>query len=121
AFFESIKYLGHLLPLSFLRIYMGYYFLGRAIWKFEGDYLLQPRIAAAINEYLPQSDAPLWYKDFLENVVVPNWQVFAYSITYCEFIVGLSFIVGFLIRPVSLIGILLSINFIYNSSPSMAE
>lgn len=121
AFFESIKYVGHLWPLSFLRIFIGYHFLQSAIERFEGDYLLQPRLAAAINEYLPQSDAPYWYSSFLENVVVPNWQIFAYSITYCEFLIGICFLIGFLVRPVAILGLLLSLNAIFTSAPALTE
>ncbi len=121
AFFESVKYVGHLLPLSFLRIYVGYYFLGNAIAKLDGDYLLQPRLAAAINEFLPQSQAPAWYASLLETWVVPNWHIFAYSITYCEFVIGICFMIGFLVRPVALLGVFLSLNYIYTSAPSLAE
>lgn len=121
AFFESIKYVGHLLPLAFLRIYVGYYFLQNAIEKLEGDYLLQPRLAAAINEYIPQSQAPIWYAQLLEGVVVPHWQIFAYTITYCEFVIGVSFLVGFLVRPVALVGAFLSLNYIVLSAPSLGE
>lgn len=121
AFFESIKYVGHLLPLSFLRLYVGYYFLQNSIAKFDGDYVSQPRLAAAINEYLPQSSAPLWYAHLLENFVVPHWQIFAYTISYCEFVIGISFLIGFLVRPVAFLGMFLSINAIFTSAPVLAE
>ena len=121
AFFESIKYVGHLVPLAFLRIYVGYHFLDSAIARLEGDYLLQPRLAAAINEFLPQSQAPGWYAGILETFVVPNWQIFAYSVTYCEFVVGICFLIGFLVRPAALVGVFLSLNLIYTSAPSFAD
>ena len=121
AFFESFKYVGHLYPLAALRIYIGYCFVQSALVRFEGDYLLQPRLAAAINEYVPQSDVPLWYARVLEGFVVPNWQIFAYSITYLEFVIGFCFLVGFLVRPAALVGVFLSLNYIYTSAPSLAE
>lgn len=117
AFFESIKYTGHLVPIAFLRIYMGYYFLLSAIERYEGDYLTQPRLAGVISEWLPTSMAPGWYQSFLEGVVVPNWQIFAYLITYCEFLIGVSFLVGFFVRPVAILGILLTMNFMFNTAP----
>ena len=67
------------------------------------------------------SSAPDWYKEFLDKVVVPNWQVFAYCVVYFGFLVGISFILGFFVRPVALIAALVTLNFIYNSGPEIIE
>jgi len=120
AFFESFKYVGHMFPMALLRIYMGLFFIGSAYSHYEGDYLYQPRLAATINEWLPLSLAPDWYKSFVEAVVVPNWQIFAYTITYCEFLIGFSLLIGFLVRPMSILGFFLCLNFIYFSSPDVS-
>ncbi|MGZ3723583.1 MAG: hypothetical protein ACXVA9_11660, partial [Bdellovibrionales bacterium] len=77
AYLESVKYVGHFFPLALLRIYLGWSFFSTAWTRFHSDYLTQPRIAAAITEWAPTSSAPEWYKEFLDKVVVPNWQVFA--------------------------------------------
>lgn len=121
AFFESIKYVGHLFPLALLRVYLGYIFIQNASLRIEGDYLLQPRLAAAITEFLPQFSVPVWYARWLEFVVVPHWLIFSYSITYIEFIIGLSFIFGFLVRPMALVGVFLSLNFIVTNSPALTS
>ncbi|RME15733.1 MAG: hypothetical protein D6797_06030 [Bdellovibrio sp.] len=78
--------------------------------RFQGDFLTQPRLAALINEWLPHSQAPLWYSEFLENFVVPdpNWRFVAYLITYSEWLLGLSLLLGFLVRPIGLWGAFLS-------------
>jgi thiosulfate dehydrogenase [quinone] large subunit len=112
SFLESFKYVGHLFPVAFLRIFMGYYFLHMALARAGGEFLQQPRLAAIIMENLPQSHVPTWYANLLQFVIVPNWQFFAYFITYCEFIIGISFIIGFLVRPAALLGIVLMLNFI---------
>ncbi len=117
AFFESFRYVGHLLPLAFLRLYLGYFFVARAMERFEGDFLLQPRLASAINTWLPQSPAPDWYRYLVETWVLPHWQIFSYSITYAELLIGLSFLVGFAVRPMAVLGLFLMLNFIYISSP----
>lgn len=120
SFFESIKYVGHLYPIALLRIYMGYYFLDLALSRMNGEFLKQPRLAAAIMESLPQGNLPIWYANLLQHVVVPNWQFFAYFITYCEFIISISYLIGFLVRPASLLGAFLMINFIYaHADPGM--
>ncbi len=121
AFFESIKYVGHFVPISFMRIYLGYYFLSRAFERFHGDYLIYPRLASSIMENLTKSTAPEWYKSLLEIYVVPNWQIFAYTMTYIEFLVGLSFLIGFLVRPAALLALFLTLNLLYSASPHALE
>jgi len=117
AFFESIKYVGHLIPVSVLRIYFGYVFLLQAYSKLEGEYLIQPQLADSISANIANSSAADWYRNFLETVVVPHWQIFSYTIMYFQFLVGVSLILGFFVRPVSLVGALMALQFIYISPP----
>jgi thiosulfate dehydrogenase [quinone] large subunit len=121
AFFESVKYVGHLIPIALLRIYVGVSFFEQAWARYQGDYLVQPKLAAAIAEWAPSSSAPDWYKDFLDQVVVPHWQLFAYCVVYFGFLVGLSLILGFFVRPVAVLAAIVTINFIYNSGPDMVD
>ena len=115
SIFESIKHVGYLFPISFLRIYLGYIFFESALRKFREDYFDYPHLAASISEWLPVSSAPNWYQEFLIVFVIPdpNWKVFAYLITYCELLIGVSLLMGFLVRPLSILGILLSVHSIY--------
>jgi thiosulfate dehydrogenase [quinone] large subunit len=121
AYLESVKYVGHLFPVALLRIYLGVCFLSGALNRYQGDYLSQPRIAAAITEWAPGSSAPDWYKDFLDRVVVPNWQLFAYCVVYFGFLVGISFVLGFFVRPVATLAAVVTLNFIYTSAPEVVE
>ncbi len=99
-------------PVALLRIYLGWSFLQVAWGRFQGDYLNQPRIAAAITDWSPSSRAPEWYKDFLDHVVVPNWQFFAYCVVYFGFLVGVSYIFGFFVRPISILAAIITLNFV---------
>lgn len=110
AFVESIKYVGHLLPVAFLRVFIGYFYLNQALMNAYGKFLTQPNLAEDIRNFLPSSTAPDWYKTALETIVVPNWQIFAYAIVVMQMVVGLSYIVGYLVRPISLLGIFLALN-----------
>ncbi len=110
---ESLKHVGHLWPLAILRIYIGYYFMGEATRRVEGDFLLQPQLASAIAEWLPMSSAPEWYRLFLEYTVIPNWRLFSYFIVYTEGLLAFSFILGFFVRPVAFIGAVASILFVF--------
>ncbi|MEZ0393070.1 MAG: hypothetical protein ACAH59_12690 [Pseudobdellovibrionaceae bacterium] len=121
AFFESVKYVGHLLPISFLRVFLGYYYLQQALARFQGDFLTRPRLAAQIGEALPNLQVPDWYRVFLETVVIPQWQVFAFLILGLEFAISISYILGYVVRPVALIGMALSFYSLVLSGPQYED
>ncbi len=108
AFFESIKYVGHLFPLAFLRVFVGYFYLNQALLKYNGDFLTHPRIADLITTGLAQSTAPTWYSEFLSQVAIPHWRVFSGVIVACELLLGFSYLLGYLVRPMAIVGVLLS-------------
>jgi thiosulfate dehydrogenase [quinone] large subunit len=103
--------------VTFLRVYLGYYYLGQALEKYNGDFLARPRLAAQVAEWLPNSQAPQWYRFLAEAYMIPNWQVFAFGITAVEFAIAFSFITGFLVRPMALIGLLLALNSVLLTGP----
>ncbi len=113
AFFESIKYVGHQFPIAFLRIYVGYYFLTDALQSLKNQFLSHAFLAEQIRDFMPKNIAPEWYKYFLEALVIPNWQIFASFILISKFIIGVSFIIGYLVRPASLLAMFLCLNLIW--------
>ncbi|MCB0342860.1 MAG: DoxX family membrane protein [Pseudobdellovibrionaceae bacterium] len=121
AFLESIKYVGHLFPVAFFRIYVGYYFFHGALERLETGYLREAHLAGAVQEWIPHTTAAEWYIDLIQSVIVPYWQAFSYLLTGCEFFIGISFIVGFLVRPAALIGIFLYLNFVYADVQSLGD
>lgn len=118
AFFESIKYTGHLFPIALLRVYLGYQFMQEGIIKAQGDYLNEPLLAGTVNNWLDRVDLPHWYQSLIQNMVIPYWQVFAYLVTTAELIIGVGFIIGFLVRPLSVLAGLIALNFIFIGDPS---
>ena len=72
SIFESIKYIGHFFPLILLRMYMGFYFAEQAWARYQGNFLVQPRLAEAIRDFTPSSPAPEWYKDILDHWILPQ-------------------------------------------------
>ncbi len=121
AFFESIKYVGHQFPIAFLRIFVGYYFLNDALQSLKNQFLSHAFLAEQIRDYLPKSISPEWYKFFLDSLVVPNWQFFAGFILISKFIIGISFIIGYLVRPASLLAIFLCLNLAWSIGPNLSE
>ncbi len=112
AFFESVKYVGHLLPISFLRVFLGYYYLQQALKQFRGDFLNRPRLAEQISEALPNVHIPDWYRLFLENMVVPHWQSFSFLILGLQFAIAFSYLLGYVVRPIALLGVALSFHYL---------
>lgn len=112
AFVESFKYIGHLIPISCLRIFLGGYYLKHAIASLQGDFLVKAYLAEDIRNYLPMNTSPDWFRWLLENVAIPNWQVFAFGLSIAQLLIGISYIVGYLVRPAALIGVLLSLTLI---------
>lgn len=110
AFVESIKYVGHLLPVAFLRVFLGYYYFNQALLQLHSEYLTHAYLAEDVRAFLPRSAAPDWYKAFLETIVVPNWQIFATAVVVIHFMIGVSYILGYLVRPVAMIAVFLGLN-----------
>lgn len=121
SFFESFKYIGHFVPIAVLRIFLGYFYFSSALEHYSGSFLTHPILADMINEWMGRSSAPQWYVYYMESFVVPNWAFFSYFITYIEFLIGISLLLGFLVRPIALVGVLLSLNFLWFSSPLLSH
>jgi thiosulfate dehydrogenase [quinone] large subunit len=110
AFFESLKYTGHLFPVAFLRVYMGYYYINQGLQKYRGDFLVLPRVAETASHGLGLGSLPSWYQGFLQSVLIPHWLVFAYVFTVADLLIGISFIFGYAVRPLSILAILISLH-----------
>jgi thiosulfate dehydrogenase (quinone) large subunit len=121
AFFESVKYSGHLIPISFLRIFLGYYYLQDAIAKFKGDFLIRPRIAELISENLPASHAPEWYKWIFNTYMVSHWQGLAFVFLGIQMAIAISYILGYVVRPMALLAALFTFQMLYLSGAQLQD
>ena len=121
AFVESIKYVGHLLPIAFLRIFVGYFYFNQALLYLHNDFLTHAYLAEDIRAYLPHSSSPEWYRSLTETVIISNWQIFAYLITIFYLLIGLSYILGYMVRTFALIGVFLALNLILALGPHQSE
>ena len=112
SFFESIRYVGHMYPMVILRIYLGVYFCFSFYDKWTTGFVSLPTVADEIIQNLVQSEAPLWYQNIVSSVVIPQWQIWANINMLSELLIGLSFIIGFLVRPMALVGAFFVFNFV---------
>ncbi len=120
AFLESIKYVGHLWPISLFRMALGYVYLSQAIAKFQTGYLLYPYLNESVRNGLGFGHAPEWYRSFLENVVMVHWKIASYSYIGFGIMVGVSFLLGYLVRPVSFIALALTLHHLWLSGPELS-
>ncbi len=78
---------------------------------------MRPRLAAQVAEALPLIHGPQWYRLFLENMLIPNWQIFAFAILGFEFAIAISYLLGYVVRPVAILAVILSLNMLAISGP----
>lgn len=118
AFLESMKYLGHLWPVALLRIFVGYFFLASGIEKIHQNFLNSPILQDLVQKWIQTPDLNPQYIHFLQTWVLPHWQTFSYLVVFAELAVGVSFIIGFMVRISSILAIFLSVNFILAAGPA---
>lgn len=111
SYFESLRYVGHLFPLAFLRVYLGTYYLSEASDLFHGDFVERPKLAELIKTGLSSGTFPIWYEEFLKNIAMPHWKIFAFLVVGTQALVGFSYLLGFCVRPMALIGAISSLHF----------
>lgn len=103
--FRQITFLGY---LAIVRIFIGYHFISVAWSKLSGVFLsgeaLPQLLADAANDPFPL------HRDFIFGVVVPNSVFFSYLICFGELAIGISLVLGCLVRVSSLFGAFHNLN-----------
>ncbi|HEY7067684.1 MAG TPA: TQO small subunit DoxD [Chloroflexota bacterium] len=86
--------------LALVRIGFGLYFLSNAWDKINKGWLSsgQPLIDGSITQSLQRGTAEPFYRPFLENVVVPHGALFGQLVAAGELLVGISLVLGLLMR-----------------------
>ncbi len=120
SFFESFKYLGHLWPIALLRIYFGYVFLQAGIYKIKHDFLTTPALQTILDGWVKAAPHQDSYTQFLQNWVIPHWQVFSYMVVSAEVLIGICYILGFFVRPAAIIAIILNLNILLAGGAEVA-
>lgn len=90
--------------IAVVRIFTAFFFL------FFGQYkLFSPGfVGGGFQQYLQSyidNGAVSWYRPFLAQVVLPNAVFFGYMIGLAELFIGLSLLLGFWVRPASVLGV----------------
>lgn len=118
AYFESLKYVGHLLPISFLRIFLGYFYLQQAFKDWQVHVVGNSMVSDLLVEALNKTQMPFWYRFFLTEHLMSHWPFYAFVLVGIQVIIGLSYLIGYVVRPSSILGFLLCLNYLAVSHPS---
>jgi uncharacterized membrane protein YphA (DoxX/SURF4 family) len=95
-----------------LRLVPGYLFLTAGIEKVQGGWLSGGGLKTTLSSWVSSGVPYDWYRSFLADTVIPNEVTFAYLIVIGEIAVGSLLLIGFFVRPASLIGIFLCLNYL---------
>ena len=92
-----------------LRLVPGYLFLTAGIEKVQGGWLSNGAgLRAMLETWLPHD----WYRGFLQDTVLVHDSTFATLVVFGEILVGGLLLVGFLVRPASLVAMLMCLNYL---------
>lgn len=108
--------------IAALRIVVGAWFLKavwtKLAWSFAAGVLPYPVVSPRFLGFHPKRVAEFaagnpvgWYKDFLEQTVVPQASLFATLQTYGEVAVGVGLVLGLLTGPSAAVGLFLALNY----------
>lgn len=112
AYFESLKYVGHLLPISFLRIFLGYFYLQQAIHDWQIHIVGNSVVSDLLVEALNKTQMPFWYRLFLTEHLMSHWTFYAFLLVGIQAIIGISYLIGYVVRPASILGFVLCLNYL---------
>lgn len=101
-------YLGY---LAIPRIVVGYYFFQFGWEKLNLRFLSGEQLTRQLAR--AATDPLTWHRDFILHSVVPHSHLFGYLIAYGEMAIGLSLIVGLLVRLSSAFGIFHNLNILF--------
>lgn len=101
----------------------------RGGWEKVGDagWTVSP-VGAAVTGFLngaiekstagPRPEVPHWYRGLIEDIFLPNADVFGYLVAYGELLVGIALAIGLLTRFAALAGVTLSMAFLWAGTTS---
>ena len=94
--------------LVLLRIYLGTIFLVAALPKLQRDFA--PGLTGFV-QHVGLQTGHLFYRPFLERVVLPNAPVFAAVVSWAELLVGVTLVLGLMTRLSASVALVLALNY----------
>jgi len=110
AFLESIKYVGHLWPVALLRFFMSVQYFRMATENLHSGILEHPYLSEQLRLKMESMGVLNSYFSIWNPVLQENWLVASYIIVCSQFLIALSYVLGYLVRPISLWAAFLSLH-----------
>lgn len=110
-----------------VRLYLGYEWISAGVSKIGSPAWTGDDAGAALTGFVngalqktagEHPDVQGWYAWALRNVVLPNDAVFAYLVSFGEFLVGVALILGFFTGIAAFFGVFLNANFLFAGAVS---
>src|SRR3989344_54569 len=104
-----------------VRVYLGWTWLAAGWGKFNNPAWIGDDVGQTMVGFVERAltktegahpDVQWWYAWFLQNLVQPYPEVWAYFITFGEILVGLALIAGFLVGVAAFFGLFMNANFL---------
>lgn len=106
--------------LAVLRVYLGYTWI-MAGWgkiasgQFDASGFLQGALAKATGEHPAVQD---WWAVFLENVAIPNIEIFNILVPWGELLVGIGLLVGCFTKTAVFFGLVMNFSYLFSGTTS---
>lgn len=111
AFFESIKYVGHLYPVAVLRIYIGYFWFNEGLTKYKDNIFASQLYIEDLQGQELIARLPELYQALFQSLVVPYWGLWSHGFMMTEVLIGIGLMLGFLTRPLGMIAIIICVHY----------
>lgn len=110
--------------LTFIRVYLGYKWMTAGWGKVTGDFDTSGFLKGAIAKAGGEKPAVQgWWASFLENVALPNSDVFTFLVSWGELLVGIALLIGLFTTFAASMGALMNFAFLFSgtlsSNPNM--
>lgn len=96
--------------LVVLRVYLGGVFLVASLPKLQHDFT--PFLVGFLEQVTLERGHP-FYREFVQQVVLPNAPVFAALVTWGELLVGVLLILGLFTRLSAVVALVLAVNYMF--------
>ncbi|KGX84521.1 TQO small subunit DoxD [Pontibacillus marinus] len=106
--------------LTFLRVYLGYTWFTAGWGKLTGDgFNASGYLKGAIGKATGEHPAVQgWWATFLENVALPNSELFSFLVMWGEILVGIALILGVFTTFATLMGLTMNFAFLFSGTVS---
>lgn len=110
SFLESIKYVGHLWPVALMRLFVGVQYFRMATAHLSEGFLKHPYFSEQVR-LKAESGADLnIYISFCSEISQEYWLLMSYILIVTEFAIAISYLLGYLVRPIALWAAFLSLH-----------